>query len=122
MSLMKDFDIIQGDTGDYSHLFSTDEAEVFDANWSCKMVIKKEFTDDTALTERELPININLTDKDGIPLIDSKYFVLRMKPTDTETIPVGYYKLIIELNNAELEYNRELVQCIVNITPQGIKK
>lgn len=44
----------------------------------------------------------------------------RVLYTDTEAIPTGHYKLVIEVSNSVLGFKREVVQRACEITAQGI--
>jgi hypothetical protein len=45
---------------------------------------------------------------------------LRILPSLTSTIPVGTYKLVVQVTNDTLSFNKEVIQRTCKILPQGI--
>jgi|PlaIllAssembly_1097288.scaffolds.fasta_scaffold03461_2 hypothetical protein len=105
--------ISQGDS--YAEDFSNVDIPVLDSDWGGDWAIVAELYD--ALT---LPNPTPLASGTLTLSTDNTKLELRILPTDTEAIPVGTYKLVVQAKNATLFFCKEIVQRTLKITVQGI--
>lgn len=99
---------IQGDS--YAYDFSSKDISSFDTNWSGKWAIVDK------LGVGRVSLASGVLSKSG----DLTRLEMRIAPADTNTIPIGNYFLIVEVTNASISFNKEIVQDPFKITEQGI--
>lgn len=99
--------VVQGDS--YSYDITSVSVPTFDVNWTGKWsIVDKLGSDGTELATAALAIS-------G----DSTALEMRILPMHTETIPVGWYYLVIEVTNSSIGFNQEIMQDMFEIKPQG---
>ncbi len=101
-------DCVQGDS--FAFDFTAKELEEFDPNWGGSWAIKE------SIDKSAVPLASGTLSVSG----DNKKLELRITPTDTETIPVGKYFLIVEVTNDSAEFKQEIMQDQFEIMVQGI--
>jgi len=100
--------LIQGDS--FAYDYSLKSGDDFDDNWSGTWAIVDKLGDGRiALATGTLTRSVGL-----------KKFELRVTPASTNTIPVGDYKLVVQMTNPVINFNSEIVQDNMKITAQGI--
>ncbi len=98
---------VQGDS--YAYDFSSTSIAAFDADWTGKWAIIDELGD----------AGTTLASGTMLASTDESKMELRILPTDT-AIALGVYKLIAEITNASISFNKEVMQDQFTITAQGI--
>ena len=106
MATQKTHECIQGDH--FSYDFTSPAIDEFDQNWYGAWSIV------SALGES--PESSGTVE----PSVSKESMELRIKPTDTNIITVGDYLLIVQLSNDTLYFNKEIMQDIFIVLPQGI--
>jgi len=100
--------LIQGDS--FAYDYSLKSGDDFDDNWSGTWAIVDKLGDGRiSLATGTLTRSVGL-----------KKFELRVTPASTNTIPVGDYKLVVQMTNPVINFNSEIVQDNMKITAQGI--
>lgn len=114
-SLMKDDEIIQGDSSDIN-MFSTDMAtDLSVGGWSASYTIS-ESLGAAPIVSRSLPLNDG-TDGE----VANKYFVFQILPAESEGLTVGTkYWVTVQITNASIDYNAEVVQYKLKVRAQGV--
>jgi len=105
---MSDITSIQGDSMAYD--FYSDDIETFDADWGGSWAIVD------AIPATQAPLATGQLALSG----DFKKLEARILPDDTNTIPVGKYYLVVEINNNTINFNQEVMQEKLILKPQGI--
>ena len=104
---------IQGDS--FAYDFSCDELPTFDANWSGKWAIIEGLDDISDGNDI-----VTIAEGDLIRSSNNSKLELRLAPTVTEAIAVGYYLLIVQITNTAIAFNQEVMQEEFKVTVQGI--
>jgi hypothetical protein len=97
---------IQGDS--YGYDFTSTSLGTFDDNWYGNWAIVQALGD--------APVSSGVMNRS----LDQTAMELRIKPSDTDPIPVGTYILVVELSNDAIEFNKEVMQDQFKITAQGV--
>ncbi len=100
--------LVQGDS--FAYDYSLKSGDDFDDNWTGTWAIV-----DQLGAGRSTLASGTLTRSSGL-----KEFELRVTPASTNTIPVGDYKLVVQMTNSVINFNNEIVQDDMKITAQGI--
>ncbi len=114
-SLMKDDDIIQGDSSDIN-TFSTDMAsDLSVGGWTASYTIA-ETLGAAPIVARVLPLNDGT---DGEPANSS--FVFQILPSESAILTIGTkYWVTVQITNASIDYNGEIVQYKLKVRAQGV--
>ena len=108
MATKKTHSCIQGDS--YAYDYSPKSGITLDSNWSGTWAIVDQLgTSRTTLSSGILG-----------KCTDDLCFEMRISPSDTNGITIGSYYLIVEVTNTPANFNKEIVQDVFKITPQGI--
>ena len=110
MSLIKNIEIIQGDSSDIYTFASTSFPDFSDVNWVGAAVIRQSTIDGTVL------LTIPLTKS-----TDNTQFVFAINPTDSASLPVGRLYIAIEIKNMALNFRREVVQTVLKVIASGVE-
>jgi hypothetical protein len=97
---------IQGDS--YGHDFTSPDIPIFDADWSGKWSIVSSLGK-TALLHGTLAKSTDLS-----------MLMLRIRPGQTDAVPVGTYQLVVQVDNPALEFRKEILQNSFKVMKQGI--
>lgn len=120
-SLLGDFEIVVGDS---SEVFTIESPDVvsFDNTWRCYMGITEEL-EETPVILREVPMNAELLDKDGVTVLEpaNKYFVIQIHPEESALLEYDVkYWFVVQISNDTIGYKQELIQCRLKVKKQGI--
>ncbi len=116
MSLIQDFSLIQGDTSKV-FFFRHPETIAMDAEWVCKYTISTKMGE-TPLIERTLPKN---TGGEITVYPTDTRFVFQILESESSQLTVGQkYEVAVQITNVSIEYNAEVAQFKLKITPQGV--
>jgi hypothetical protein len=100
--------LIQGDS--FAYNYSLKNGDDFDSNWNGTWAIVDRLGDGRQTLASGL---LSLSS-------DNKYFELNIIPSATSSVAVGDYKLVVQLTNTSINFNKEIVQDDMKITAQGI--
>ena len=114
-SLMKDNEIIQGDSSDIN-MFSTDMADDLSiGGWSASYTIA-ETLGAVPIVARALPLNDGT---DGA--VENSSFVFQILPGESAMLTIGTkYWVTVQITNTNIDYNSEIVQFKMKVKAQGV--
>ena len=104
---------IQGSS--FSYDFSCDQLSTFDADWGGTWAVVDKLEDKTVGDTATVFANGALA-LSG----DNTKLELRIAPNETNVIPVGFYYLVVEINNAVIGFSQEVMQDEFEVKQQGI--
>ena len=104
---------IQGSS--FAYDFTCDDITTFDTGWTGQWAIVKSLDDVSDGNDITPLASGSLTKSD-----DSTAMQLRITPTDTSSIPVGYYYLVVQVSNTSINFSDEIMQDQFEIKKQGI--
>jgi len=109
MSLIKEITLIKGDSSDIYTFSSPDFTDFSDPKWIGKYTIREknikgEVIHDGILSKSE----------------EGDEFIFNLIPSVSDEIPVGKQFLTIEVENLEVQFRREIVQCVLTILQDGV--
>ena len=116
MSLIEDFDLIQGDTSKV-WFFKHPDTIVMGADWTCKYTISDKMGENVIII-RDIPKN---TGGEITVYPNGTRFVFQILESESSQLEVGKkYEVAVQITNHNIEYNVEVAQFKIKIKPQGV--
>lgn len=118
MSLIEDFDLIQGDSSPLYYFGLPDGSQLDDGNWSATFAVLTDYGTSPIVT-RTLPLNSGTGA--GDTYIAGTKFVFQITPAESAALTVGVkYIVAVEISNDTIPYKGEVAQFKLKIKPQGV--
>ena len=109
MSLIKEINLIRGDSSDIYTFSSPDFPDFSEDEWVGRWNIREANIKGNVMKEGTLSKSP-----------DGDMFIFRLLPQQTDNLEPSKYFLTIEIENLEQAFRREIVQCALSIRQDGI--